>query len=266
MASKQLNVLLILLISLLSSSFAFKIQPRIYKGKSSEPNQFPFFAFLELNSERGIRVCGGSIISNEWILTAAHCLEDVEFMDINLGLHSYYEDKERTRYRVEKSGLYMHPEYNTSFNSTHDIGLIHLSERINFTSRIQQVKLSIQKNHRLGSVDVIAVGNGRTGDYEFRTPNFVQYALMRTIPMEECKKYFRELREHESTVFCSVSDVGSSICVGDSGSGVIRKGDYTLIGISSFANADSCESGKPQAFTDVSLYFDWILEVTGLKF
>ena len=49
---------------------------RILGGVETTPNEFPWQAFLVIQSTNGdTYVCGGSIVSNQWVLTAAHCLE-----------------------------------------------------------------------------------------------------------------------------------------------------------------------------------------------
>ena len=46
---------------------------RIIGGKETEVNEYPWQVFITLKKNYGSYFCGGSIISNSWILTAAHC-------------------------------------------------------------------------------------------------------------------------------------------------------------------------------------------------
>ena len=60
----------------LSKSSAFKVpSPKIVGGSPAQPGQFPFVASLKIKSFYSyIHFCGGAAISQEYILTAAHCV------------------------------------------------------------------------------------------------------------------------------------------------------------------------------------------------
>jgi secreted trypsin-like serine protease len=54
----------------------FKVGARIIGGSSARAGQFPFAAAIYKTTEHGRYFCGGALISNEWILTAGHCVEE----------------------------------------------------------------------------------------------------------------------------------------------------------------------------------------------
>ena len=63
---------------------------RIVGGESTEVNEYPWQAAVVIPHDSGFALCGGSLISDIWVLTAAHCLRpDLEIVDINIYLGDY---------------------------------------------------------------------------------------------------------------------------------------------------------------------------------
>lgn len=258
------SFLLVAAITLLSSNAAFKIEPRIYRGNPSAAHQFPFFAYLEVVEPWDtaglptIKVCGGSLINEEWILTTAYCLEKADYIGISMGpFYKYANTTERQHFSAHQADYILHPQYD-SITMQNDIALIRLPKRANFTEHIQPVKLSSDK---FKLEDVILVGHGKTGNDAYHVSDILQYADMYTIEQKGCFKHFPLW----TTGFCAKNDLGRSMCVGDGGSGLIRKSDGKLVGLAS-AHKEDCEAGSPQAFTNIALYHSWLTKVTGIDF
>lgn len=129
---------------LINSGSCFKMQPRIVNGSPSELGQFPYFALLEIKvkfrpQER--KTCGGSLLNEEFVLTAAHCLQDATKVLVHLGsLRKDEYEEGRHVFLARRKHLYIHPNWNTR-NLFCDIALIKLSRPAIYSHLIQPIKL-----------------------------------------------------------------------------------------------------------------------------
>lgn len=112
------KITLVLLVAMLAISNAFdlnefKISPRIVQGQNATRGQFPYYVFLKINMAQGSAACGGSLISDEWVVTAAHCLYGASGAEVHLGAleAKNLEEEGRVILKVSKNDLHVHPKY-----------------------------------------------------------------------------------------------------------------------------------------------------------
>lgn len=115
-------IIVAIAISLLSICNAYKIRPRIVKGYAAPTGLFPYYVFLQINDEYA---CGGSLMSSEWVLTAAHCLYFANQSVAYFGLTSILaiNDPETERIAFDKNHFHLHPNYKHG-PVLHDIGRV----------------------------------------------------------------------------------------------------------------------------------------------
>lgn len=249
----------------------FEISPKIMNGFDSKRGEYPFYAFLIMKlAIKNVSWCGGSLISNQFILTAAHCTAPAINMSVHLGTWNARRGNETGRHGefVRKENIYIHPYYNENF-LTNDISLIKLEKPIKFTKNIQPIRLqnTCQPNE---NANVIVVGNGYFSP-EHKIAPILQWVPMKTVSIFECRKHFAFLHfTIQNDVICAKNTDKRSIGRGDSGGPLVRDG--TLIGVCSFlpqeyanSSRQQVPSSEPQGFVKLSAYHGWINQITKLK-
>ena len=113
---RMIQVKLLLLLAAIVTLVAAQnnLQPRIVQGNDAQRGQFPYYAYFKLKISKDHKTyCGGSIISPEWIVTAAHCLRKVISATVILGSLRAKDVNEagRKTFRLNKSSFVLHEEH-----------------------------------------------------------------------------------------------------------------------------------------------------------
>ena len=109
---------------------------RIVGGSETEVNEYPWMAFI--STRHGSR-CGGSLISDRWVVTAAHCARPGLYdMVVTLGEHDLHNSTEAVLIINYVTEIHLHPQWGTNGRSF-DLALVKIVEPINF-SKIYHVR------------------------------------------------------------------------------------------------------------------------------
>lgn len=124
-----------ILVTLCNAEVEIDRSTRIIGGSEARVGQFPYMVALILGlPDFGQSFCGGSIISSQFVLTAAHCMEEAIQINVLAGMHNVFRDTPHYNQAVFPKDFIMHPQYDTD-TLQNDIGLIFLIREIPFSSK-----------------------------------------------------------------------------------------------------------------------------------
>lgn len=241
---------------LLIIAFAEALEPRIVGGKPTTVTKHPYQVSIYYNGQHN---CGGSIISKDWILTAAHCVYGLKPALFQIRVKSTYHDKGGEVIGGIKT-LIFHEWYDDDTYS-YDVGLIKLPSPISFTSEAKRVTLpSANTNVPTGSLATVT-GWGRISADGARS-NVLQVLDVPVVDQKICQKIYAFYNPVTSEMMCAGHMAGGKdTCQGDSGGPLVYKGDQ--IGIVSWG-AQCAKAGYPGVYTRVSAVRSWIMKKTGV--
>jgi secreted trypsin-like serine protease len=235
---------------------------RIVGGNEATPHSYPWMAALFVDDAW---FCGATLISDEWVLTAAHCAHDASHMRVMLGAHNVKEASEEGRIEIETRDFFTHENYSPT-TIHNDIALVHLPYAVNFTDSIRPVCLPTHsEEHEKWDHEICqASGWGKPTDSATGISPVLREVTVDTITNLACAIQF-PLNVNKNIICISGKD-GKSTCNGDSGGPLhlVQNGIYKQIGITSFGSSVGCEIGKHAAFTRPTSYLQWIESNTGI--
>ncbi|XP_066495174.1 trypsin-like [Tiliqua scincoides] len=201
----------------------------------------------------GNRWCGGSLINERWIISAAHCYKSPNTLVAHLGEHDTTQEEGMEQHiRVEKAIPY--PKYN-SRTTDHDFMLVKLAEPAQFNAFVQPIEVSQSCPVAGTSCLVSGWGNVLTTGVEY--PDKLQCLEVPVLSASTCKLAYPG--RITSNMFCAgYTEGGKDSCQGDSGGPLVCNGELT--GVVSWG-IGCAQKNYPGVYTTVCNYKAWIDEV-----
>ncbi|XP_051743379.1 coagulation factor VII [Ctenopharyngodon idella] len=237
------------------------LRSRIVGGAECPKGHCPWQVLLKYG-EKGF--CGGVIYKPTWILTAAHCLENlkVKFLKIVAGEHDIEVD-EGTEQVIQVEEMLMHPGY-VSETADSDIALLRLSRPIVYSTYAVPVCLPLRD---MAERELWAVSKHTVSGWGKRSEGGPTSRLLRQLQVprirtQECVESSKV--SLTSNMFCAGYIEGKEdSCKGDSGGPLVTRYRNTtfLLGIVSWGKG-CARPGSYGIYTRVSNYLQWIHEHT----
>jgi secreted trypsin-like serine protease len=240
-------------------------ETKITGGTGTTISEFPWQVLVEA----GNLLCGGSIIANNWILTAAHCTKKDDGttfapsqVKIRVGASNPFSPTQGSTYNA--SAVIPHENFDDNTLSN-DIALIRLSTAIT-NSNASPVKIVNRSDESYGATDpgVMSWVTG-WGLTNANDENSFPYTLMKVqlpiITTNQALTVWNSIPY--SDLMAGFLNGNKDACSGDSGGPLVVPvmGEYKQAGIVSWGSSKCDTYG---AYTRVSIFQDWIKSKTGI--
>ncbi|XP_037684760.1 enteropeptidase [Choloepus didactylus] len=235
-----------------------QVRPKIVGGHDAEEGSWPWLAALYYN---GQLLCGASLVSSSWLVSAAHCmygrnLEPSKWKAI-LGLHmtSNLTSPQIAARLIDQ--IVINPHYNKRRKDS-DIAMLHLQFKVNYTDYIQPICLP-EKNQVFPPGSICSIAGWGKVVYQGPTADILQEADVPLLSNKKCQQQMPEYNITENMVCAGYEEGGIDSCQGDSGGPLIcqENNRWFLAGVTSFGY-QCARPNRPGVYAWVPGFTEWI--------
>ncbi|XP_042609386.1 tryptase-like isoform X1 [Cyprinus carpio] len=265
------------------------LYPRVVGGTDTHEGAWPWMVSLHSPKYKG-HFCGGSLISSEWVLSAAHCFARLEAHDhtfpqilntalvillfssfsvntfsvcVYLGRRTQQGDHGHEVSR-SVSTLLIHPSYNNdTYNN--DIALLRLSSSVIFTNYIRPVCLAAENSNFPSGTSSWITGWGQTAfGVNLFYPGALQETVVPVVINSECNNLLGADLITDNMMCAGLLQGGNDTCQGDSGGPMVSHQCSVWVQSGIISRGHDCgQPSEPGVYTRVSQYQQWITTSIG---
>merc|ERR1711874_100956 len=237
---------------------------RIVNGVETEVNEYPWQVGLTYRGLQGwFRPrCGGSLINDRYVLTAAHCTagQSTTSMEVWLGDHDLRTDSETTTVQMYISAIIDHPGYDDGVPMAYDISLLKLSTAVDFARHphIRPVCLPASGTTYSVGDPLVVTGWGNTNHGGSNSP-VLQEVTVNYVSNAECRANYSSIGRAITDDMLCASAPSKDSCQNDSGGPLVQAmtddNNYTQAGVVSWGEGCALP-GYPGVYARVTSVLD----------
>ncbi|XP_076133179.1 granzyme B-like [Alosa pseudoharengus] len=221
----------------------------IVNGTVAKEHSRPYMVSVQKNEEH---ICGGFLVSESFVMTAAHCITWGVNLTVMVGGHDITNQKSGTRIPVKyyhiNPGHIVKPLLN-------DIALLQLAEGAKQSNSVKWISIP-EKDKDIKGAEVCSVAGWGATKTNGPVNNLLLQADVVIVKRKECKQYWNDF--FSEGMLCARGKAG--FCQGDSGGPLVCKNK--AVGVVSFNEKNNCNKPKkPNVYTKISAYLPWIKSI-----
>uniref|UniRef100_A0A0K2U1E8 Collagenaselike [Ceratitis capitata] n=1 Tax=Lepeophtheirus salmonis TaxID=72036 RepID=A0A0K2U1E8_LEPSM len=219
------------------------VDSKIIGGHEAARHQFPWLAFVTTGG-----YCTGSVLDENWIITARHCVKNDAWAGIRVGAHSIANGADEPNMQIRNSS-----QIHTS--PIGDFALIKLESPLKLNEYVRPICLPTRADANKPLIGALTTITG-WGINSFDKTNYSELYFAKNVKV---------VRWGWDIIYTNANS-GRGICFGDSGGPLnyeMEDGKYMQIGVNQFVTSSKCDRGV-NGFARVSAQLDFIQEITGI--
>ncbi|KAG8454644.1 hypothetical protein GDO86_001022 [Hymenochirus boettgeri] len=242
----------VLMVALSLTYYECHPRGRILGGQDSKPETRPYMVSVQLD---GVHECGGLLISDKWVLSAAHCATNKPNLTLHVVLGAYSITREE-KYKIDIPVLkeIPHPLFNST-TKYNDILLLELPVNVTLNPAVKPLAFQTDDTDIPENTQCLVSGWGQmkqTG----KKADILQDVLVPVISRDLCNR--RDYYDDEITVnMMCAGEKGKDSCEGDSGGPLLCNGVAVAIVQGGFRQCGKPK--KPGIYTRIAPYKSWII-------